>query len=216
MSRDGAEWSVLIAESFHALLARHPRASVLAVDIPIGLPEAGPRACDREARRMLGRPRGSSIFPAPVRSVLACGTYREACARHRSADGRALSRQAFNILPKIREVDSAVRRDPRLHERVFEVHPELSFAAWNGGRPMRHNKTTPQGRRERERLIATRWPGQRGALARALGRGGWSPDDLNDALAVLWTAERIARGVAIRVPQEPESDAEGLGMAIRA
>lgn len=28
---------------------------IIALDIPIGLPERGPRACDREARKLLGR-----------------------------------------------------------------------------------------------------------------------------------------------------------------
>lgn len=39
--------------------------AVLAVDIPIGLAASWPRAADVEARRFLGVPRGSSVFPAP-------------------------------------------------------------------------------------------------------------------------------------------------------
>jgi predicted RNase H-like nuclease len=45
------------------------RATLIGVDIPIGLPGKGSRACDLEARRRLGRPRGSSVFPAPVPGV---------------------------------------------------------------------------------------------------------------------------------------------------
>jgi hypothetical protein len=44
-------------------------AATVAVDIPIGLPDAGPRVCDVAARRLLG-PRRSSVFPAPVRAAL--------------------------------------------------------------------------------------------------------------------------------------------------
>ena len=51
-----------------------------AIDIPIGLPSRVPRPCDREARRLLG-PRRSSVFPAPVRSAVAVGTYAQSCAR---------------------------------------------------------------------------------------------------------------------------------------
>ena len=40
----------------------------LAIDIPIGIPEAGARPADREARALLG-PRRNSVFPAPVRAA---------------------------------------------------------------------------------------------------------------------------------------------------
>jgi predicted RNase H-like nuclease len=61
-SRVFADWSQLMTEL--------ERATLIGVDIPIGLPGKGSRACDLEARRRLGRPRGSSVFPAPVRGVL--------------------------------------------------------------------------------------------------------------------------------------------------
>lgn len=38
--------------------------AVAAIDMPIGLPDTGPRACDREARRLLGR-RGARCSPPP-------------------------------------------------------------------------------------------------------------------------------------------------------
>ncbi|MCH8196421.1 MAG: DUF429 domain-containing protein, partial [Chloroflexi bacterium] len=39
-------------------------------------------------------------------------------------------------------------------------------------------------------------------------------DDLYDALALLWTAGRILRGEAERVPHDPPSDSRGLLMEI--
>ena len=78
------------------------------IDIPIGLPPGGPRACDVAARRMLG-PRRSTIFPAPARAVLEAEGYEQACALSRAASGKAISKQTFNILPKIREVDRSAR-----------------------------------------------------------------------------------------------------------
>ena len=53
-----------------ALVQQEPRPDVIAIDIPIGLPKAGARACDVEARRLLG-PRRSSVFAAPLRAMLA-------------------------------------------------------------------------------------------------------------------------------------------------
>ncbi len=78
-----------------------------AIDIPIGLATAAPRRCDVEARRLLG-PRRSSVFPAPARSVLGAASYEEACARSALACGKRISRQLFNILPKIQQVDAVV------------------------------------------------------------------------------------------------------------
>src|SRR5437870_3658001 len=62
------------------------------IDIPIGLPDAGPRACDVEARRRLG-PRRSSVFPAPRRALLPCRDWAAGRAEHLrrgSVDARGL------------------------------------------------------------------------------------------------------------------------------
>ena len=83
------------------------RLRAVAIDIPIGLPESGPRRADVEARRRVG-PRRNSVFPAPARAVLGATTYAEACARSRQVSGKAISKQLFNILGKIAEVDALV------------------------------------------------------------------------------------------------------------
>jgi predicted RNase H-like nuclease len=190
--------------------------ALIAVDIPIGLPARGARACDVEARRFLGIPRGSSVFPAPVRACLATGSYETIAARHRRADGRGLSKQAFHLLPKIRQLDEYLLEHTREISRVYEIHPEVSFATWNEGRALQHSKASAAGRAEREQLIDAIWQGERERLwARVQGRG-CRPDDLNDAFAALWTAVRIARGSARRRPQTMETDEHGLRMEIVA
>src|SRR5271165_5860112 len=90
---------------------------IVAVDVPIGLRDAyqtGGRDCDIEARRQLRPKRGSSVFPAPVRSVLEARCFDEACSLSRASGspGKAISIQAFAILPKIREVDGLLRSRP--------------------------------------------------------------------------------------------------------
>lgn len=82
----------------------------IAIDVPIGLLnayEVGGRACDRAARQLLGRRRASSVFPAPVRPVLAAASWHDACVISRASapHGKAVSKQTFAILPKIKEVD---------------------------------------------------------------------------------------------------------------
>jgi predicted RNase H-like nuclease len=182
--------------------------------IPIGLAERGPRACDEEARRLLGRGRASSVFPAPVRAALAARTWEEACARSAEATGKRLSRQSFGILPRIREVDRVLRRDAELRERVRETHPELCFYVWNRRRPLAYGKKTVIGRAERLRLVASHFAVDFAALRRGIPAKLAGDDDILDALAALWTAERIAGGAAITLPARPSLDGFGLRMEI--
>jgi predicted RNase H-like nuclease len=212
----GSRLTAFVVPSIGAALARLGRPAIVAVDVPIGLTDAGPRLCDLAARRLLGQPRGSSVFPAPVRAALPGLTHSEASDLQEVADGRRLTRQAFGILRKIEEVDALLSPHPELQEMVREIHPELSFAVWNGGRPMKSRKSRVAGRSERERLVEGRWPGQRVKLVQQLQGSAYKPDDLNDALAALWTAERIHSREAQQVPAEPPRDRFGLKMEMWA
>src|SRR5215212_1079927 len=106
-----------IAPTFRALLdALHGVRALIAVDIPIGLPaggalDAGVRRADAAARAFLGGRRRASVFSAPCRAALQAGSYREACELEVRArgGGRGLSQQAYNIIPKIRDVDETIR-----------------------------------------------------------------------------------------------------------
>ena len=203
-----------IFKSFAALLAALPTAEIVAIDIPIGLPEQGKRDCDTAARKALSPTRTSSVFPTPVQGILLEERYFDANLKQRDIDGRGLSRQAFGILPKIREVNLTLQPNPALQQRVREIHPEVCFAFWNWGVPMQHRKSSPAGQREREMLIDAEWPGQREAiLNRLLGR--YEIDDLNDAFAALWTARRIARGTA-KALGDQATDKYGLRMEMWA
>lgn len=193
-----------------------PRPVVLMVDVPIGLTDAGPRKCDLEARAKLGVPRSSSVFPAPVRPTLKAATYLDACQLGVKADGRKLSQQTWAILGKIREVDSFLRSDPTLHDWVREVHPEISFWAWNGNRAMSHRKKSPSGKVEREALVMPRYGAAYATAKSTLLRGQYSNDDLLDAFAALWTAERVYAGKALTIPAYPPLDSCGLRMEMLA
>lgn len=120
-----------------------------------------------------------------------------------------LSMQAFNILPKIREADAVLTPDDQ--SRVVEAHPELTFAMINGGVSMAHNKKTPSGRRERERILGWLYEGDisRPGLPRGAGH-----DDLYDACALVWTASRVARGAEVHLPGQAQRDGRGLRMEI--
>lgn len=187
---------------------------VVMVDMPIGLPERGKRRCDEEARRRLGWPRAASVFSPPIRPMLAAGTYAEACAVGVRVDGRKISRQAWGLVGKMREVDGLVRAGGGRQAWVREVHPEVSFQAWNGGRAMGHRKKSAAGRAERERLVVGAFGEAYRRAQEGLPRGTYGNDDLLDAFAALWTARRVARGEAEVLPGEVEMDDCGLRMEI--
>jgi predicted RNase H-like nuclease len=203
-----------VVPQFESLLNRVTNSAIVAIDVPVGMTECGPRECDVEARRLLGSPRASSVFPAPVRACLGAGTYAEACEAHRRSDGRRISQQGFGILKKIREVNEVLSRNPGLQGRVREVHPEVCFAIWNGGKAMSHRKSRQAGRLEREALIDSIWPGERDRLRSLLRGRRYKADDLNDAFAALWTARRIKNLEATLLPVSPPKDAVGLRMEI--
>jgi predicted RNase H-like nuclease len=82
----------------------------LAIDIPIGLLDCS-RACDKAARKLLGQPRGTSVFAAPCRAALSATTHAAASQNNREKTVGGLSQQAFGIIPKIKQVDDAIRAD---------------------------------------------------------------------------------------------------------
>jgi predicted RNase H-like nuclease len=199
---------IAVSGTFAAVLHATRECEAVALDMPVGLSESGRRRADEEARRLLG-PRRSSVFPPPARQVLeAASSYRDANALSRAACGLGLSRQAFNILPKIVEVDACM--SPELQSRIVEAHPELCFRQIQGS-PLAFAKRHPSGRSERLRVLDRVYCD---TLAEVPPPAGAAADDLLDAAVLAWTAARVACGDANRVPAEPEFDARGLRMEI--
>ena len=120
-----------------------------------------------------------------------------------------MSRQAYGVLPRIAEVDDLMT--PRLQRRILEVHPELSFMELNGGTPLSLAKSTAGGALARLRLLGD--VGFTDGLNELVGDLGQTRlDDLLDAAAVAWTAVRVVREQAVRIPSVEEVDVRGLRM----
>jgi predicted RNase H-like nuclease len=197
-------------------LLRDPGVAVTAIDIPIGLPSRErPRVVDGVARKLL-KQRASSVFPAPPRVTLpfAATSYEDACEASAADCGKRLSRQSYAILAKIKAVDTILQE--RLVERVFEVHPELCFYFWASQRPMRHPKRSGFGFTERIELVRTAFGNAAEEIRASIPRAEANDDDILDALAGLWTAERIHSGAAERLPGKLEHDECGLPMCMWA
>ena len=217
------ELSVRIVPRFLEILSAPEAPAVIAVDMPIGLPERvgpGGRAAENAVRPLLGG-RQSSVFSVPSRAAIGAEDYREACrlAQQTSDPPRKVSKQLFNIAPKIREIDACLRADPSAAMRCFEVHPEVAFWRLNGERALDEPKKVKSRPYEpglalrRDLLIAAGLPA---CAVNATPPKGAASDDLLDALACAAIARRIHRGVATPFPDPPPRDAFGLPMAIWA
>lgn len=219
----GGEVRLRLLPGFADIARAEELPAVIAVDMPIGLPDRigpGGRGPEQAVRPLLGG-RQSSVFSVPSRAAVYTADYREACrvALTTSDPPRQVSKQLFHIAAKIREVDGCLRTDLDLRERVFEVHPEVAFWRLNGERALDEPKKV-KGRPHaaglalrRKLLIASGIPA---AAAGAVPPRGAGPDDLVDALACAVIARRIYLGEAAPFPSAPGRDCWGLRMAIWA
>jgi predicted RNase H-like nuclease len=176
-----------VESSFEALR----NTQVVAIDVPIGF---GPRAADAEARMFLSGA-ASSVFATPPREVLA----------RPYGPGLGISAQAHALGPRILHVTGLAKTDGR----VREVHPEVSFRAMNNRQPLAYRKKSAGGALERIALLR-----RHGIEIDTLRETAIAPlDDVLDAAAAAWSADRIARGVAETLPSPPEP-VDGMSICI--
>jgi predicted RNase H-like nuclease len=216
MGEDGAFGAAAAVGSFAEVLAATGAADLVLVDIPMGLPDRDrpTRACDREARRLVG-PRRSSVFPPPARAALGAAGYAAACVQNREATGRAISRQAWGLAPRIAQVDAALRARPDLQARCREAHPEVGFCALNGWRPLAHPKRQPAGVAERLGILSRYTPDAAAwfeAASVRWPRSAVDATDILDAMVLALTARRARLRGLPTLPVDPPSDACGLRM----
>ena len=218
---EGGPATIRVASALEALLSM-PGTAVVAIDMPIGLPDRigpGGRGPEKALRPMLGG-RQSSVFSVPARAAVYAADYAEAnrLSLATSEPPRKVSKQCFYLFPKIRALDTLLRADRALAERVYECHPEGAFMAMNGMLPLA--KPKKQGGRvhgpgmdERLRLL-TGHAGYPEALFGAVPAGA-GLDDLLDSAACAWSAGRILRGEAVHFPATSSArDSHGLRIAI--
>lgn len=145
----GTEVSITTEPAFLNVWHEHGKnedVKSILVDIPIGLPESGIRACDEEAMNLL-RNRRSTIFSIPSRDVVETDDYWTA----RDENGGSLGSQSWWLFPRIREVDVFLQENEKAREKVYEGHPEICF------RKLQQNdlasKTSEVGREQRLSLL---------------------------------------------------------------
>lgn len=212
---------VQIHRRFADLVSESGQSATIAVDMPIGLPDriTGPgRGPEQAIRPYLGA-RQSSVFSIPARPAVEAETYREACdmALRCSDPPKKVSKQAFYLFGKIREIDRLLQDDTGLRDRLIESHPEFAFCRLNNMVPMARPKkikgaVNPEGIAERIDLLALHGI-ERELLAGGPPRGA-AMDDLVDASVNLLMAGRHAAGLTRPFPSNPVRDRHGILIAI--
>ncbi|GAB2186766.1 DUF429 domain-containing protein [Roseibium sp. LAB1] len=218
---DPAELKLIVVPSFADIVGHTPHLAIIAVDMPIGLPDRigpGGRGPEKAARKHLGM-RQSSVFTVPARAAVYEDDYAKACdtALATSEPPKKVSKQCFFLFPKIREIDALMT--PELEARVHEVHPELAFWRLNGEAEMSlpkkvKSRANPAGLDQRRDLLVSKGL-PKDFLDQAPPRG-CGRDDLLDAAANSLIAERIFLGDADAFPNDYRRDERGLRMAIWA
>ncbi|MHA7775960.1 DUF429 domain-containing protein [Roseibium sp. M-1] len=218
---DPADLTLQLFSSFTEIVSFVPHLTIIAVDMPIGLPDRigpGGRGPEKAARKHLGM-RQSSVFTVPSRPAVYEDDYPRACetALSSSDPPKKVSKQCFFLFPKIREIDALMT--PELETRVHEAHPELAFWRLNGEAEMSlpkkvKSRANPEGLAQRRNLLVAKGLPQ-DFLDQPPPRG-CGRDDLLDAAANSLIAGRIFSGEAETFPRDFRRDERGLRMAIWA
>lgn len=197
--------SLVEGSTLEDVVAEVGRVTVVALDVPLGLPDEGRREADVQARRRLGGRQSSAVLTTPVREAVYAATFGEANAVSRERVGSGLSQQAYDLRRRIREVDAYARRD--LPFTLVEVQPELVYAELAGA-PLTTRRRSAEGARERREALATS-----GIFAPGQAPVGVATDDMLDACAAAWTAHRVKLGRAVTVPEQPQTFSDGIPAA---
>ena len=184
------------------------------VDIPIGLDinlKKGGRIVDKLARKELLTNK-SSIFNAPSRLVLEATNYEEANKINKNK-GMGLSKQSWNLVKKIKEVDDFIRNSNKTI--IFESHPEIIFQAMKGDK-VSTKKKNDEGIIERRNLLEKNGF-NKVFLERNLSAKDsfYKKDDFIDACSLFWSANRAIAKTEVKIPNDIVLDSEGIIMQIK-
>ncbi len=137
------------------------------------------------------------MFSTPPAELLRCASAAEANTLAKLRGWPGISAQAFALKKQILAVQPLAESD----SRIWEVHPEVCFAEANGRTPLQWSKTSWNGAALRLRILE----GQGVIVPQDLGATGAAEiADVLDASIAAWSADRIARGVAIPFPSDSQ------------
>ena len=138
------ELSFFFNHNFHAL-----------IDIPIGLGSKTIfRKVDQFLRNKLSKNFKSSVFNTPNRAAVYAEDYLNSKEINLYETEKSVSIQAWNICPKIKEIDTFLTKHSSAKISLTESHPELCFQELNNQTPLQFKKNCKEGIQERLQILA--------------------------------------------------------------
>ena len=178
--------------------------SHIGIDIPLYLSKTGKRRAEIEARFLLKK-RACTIFSPPTFNVLRAKNYIDACEINFKECGNRISKQSWNLFPKIKEAQKFLENNLTFQVGIFEIHPELSFMAMNDMNLIEASKKTDIGKKIRIKLIQKFFPSfSFESVRKKYKKNQVQDDDILDCISVLWSTQRIVDNIAQSVPKKPE------------
>ena len=117
--------------------------------------------------------------------------------------GMGLSKQSWNLVKKIKEVDKYIRDSNETI--IFESHPEIIFQIMKKDKIFTKKKNE-DGIIERRNLL------EKNLSAKD---SFYKKDDFIDACSLFWSANRTIASTEIKIPNDILFDSEGIIMQIR-
>jgi predicted RNase H-like nuclease len=196
------------ADHLCAAMERLAVCRCVAIDMPIALAVSGTRSAESQLRAVLGSA-ARSVFTSPTRDAVEAADQAGATRTNRANGGPGISAQSFGLFASIRELRAALAGTGATH--WWETHPETAFALMNGNTPLA-SKRSALGVAQRLRALRAHFPGLDDLLLESPPRV--PIDDILDAFAALWSAQRIATDRATLFGPGDRDD-EGFAIGVR-
>ncbi|MFK7770970.1 MAG: DUF429 domain-containing protein [Saprospiraceae bacterium] len=212
-----SQFSISKHSSFSSIFKTYPDAEKYLVDMVIGLADENhPRKVEKFAREKLKPNRTSSVFTPPCRAAVYQKTYEAAKEKNKMVLGKSISIQAWNIVPKMREVDQFILKNNEYKHKIFEAHPEVCFATLNNQIPMFFKKKEKEGVKERIKLLDSFFPKSTDVFEKGNAqflKKEVKSDDIIDALVLAVTGFLgLKYSFDFLIPIEKKQDIYGLEM----
>ncbi|MDD5935774.1 MAG: DUF429 domain-containing protein [Clostridiales bacterium] len=196
------------------VVSRYPEFDNLFIDMVVGLPSNELQYNQRPdvyARKLI-TPRSSTIFPVPSRQAVYETTEEGQIIANQKALNKGLSKQTMAIIPKMRELDTFLIKNPSFIHKIKESHPEVCFARLNGA-VVQSKKSTLEGLDERVQILSKFLPKlTREFVITESKNFKCNADDIIDAICLAVTADLDLQGKTEVIPDEVQVDEHGLEM----
>lgn len=198
-------------EALNKEAVRKKATQLVLIDMPKGLLSDKARKIEGLARQLL-KGQASTVFNVPVVDAVFAGDYQDASAINYRMTGKKLSKQAWYLCPKIRELDELLAEESSLSDEIFESHPELVFRLMAGvqlpKKKLAEGLTARLALLERAGMPATQLVNH---LIDQYPRSVCFADDAVDALVLLL----LAHSPSEDLDQEAEIDRRGIPINLK-